>query len=417
MAIGRPLIRKTTVDAPVAATAWHSVLQDFPRLLGSPAPSSFRLFCQYKKRGRRLRIFIGILGSLLLLAVLWDAFETMILPRRVARRIRLTSIFYRLTWLPWAALGRRRRPGPKREAFLSYYGPLSTILLLVVWAAGIVFGFAMIKWAAVSDPRTPSGAARFADELYASGTNYFVPGLEDTSAFARFLTVAEAGLGLGFLAMVVGYLPVLYSAFSRREVNISLMDSRAGAPSTTLELLSRYRGNAAGLDSTLQEFERWTAEMLESHISYPVLSYFRSQHDNQSWLGVITTILDTCSLVMTGLKDHSPWQAQLTFAIARHTVVDVAQILRTPPLPPVPNRLPPEDFTLLRSALSECRPGISDGNGYERLAELRALYEPYVYALSHHLEMRLPQWVSHAQVRHNWETSAWGRVEIPPEAM
>ncbi len=356
----------------------------------------------------------------MILTVLWDAFETIILPRRVARRFRLTRMFYRLTWVPWAAIGRRKRNAPKREAFLSYYGPLSTLLLLTVWAAGMVFGFAILEWAAGSQLHTPSGPANFLDDLYSSGTNYFTLGLGDVtprSGFARFLTVVEAGLGFGFLAMVVSYLPVLYSAFSRREANISLMDSRAGAPSTTLELLSRYRGNAAGLDSTLQEFERWTAELLESHISYPVLSYFRSQHDNQSWLGVITTILDTCSLVMTGLKDHSPWQARLTFAIARHTVVDVAQILRTPPRPPVPDRLPPEDFTLLRSALSECRPGIADGDGYERLAELRALYEPYVNALSHYLEMRLPLWVSHAQVRHNWETSAWGRVEIPPEAM
>jgi hypothetical protein len=367
-----------------------------------------------------LQIFIGILGALTIVVVLWDAFETIVLPRRVARRFRLTRMFYRLTWIPWSAIGRRKRHGPKRETFLSYYGPLSTLLLLTFWAVGMVLGFAMLQWSAGSNLHTPFGSASFFDDLYSSGTNYFTLGLGDItprSPAARLLTVAEAGLGFGFLAMVVSYLPVLYSAFSRREVNISLMDSRAGAPSTTSELLSRYRGNPAGLDATLQEFERWTAELLESHISYPVLTYFRSQHDNQSWLGVITTILDTCSLVMTGLKEYSPWQARLTFAIARHTVVDLAQILKTPPQPPVPNRLPPEDFDRLRVALSECRPGIADGDGYEKLAELRALYEPYVNALSHYLEMRLPHWVNHAGVRHNWETSAWGKVEIPPEAM
>ncbi len=356
----------------------------------------------------------------MVLTVLWDAFETIILPRRVARRFRLTRMFYRLTWIPWAARGRRKRSGPKRENFLSYYGPLSVLLLLATWSAATIFGFAVLQWSAGSELHTPSGSASFLDDLYMSGTNYFTLGLGDVtprSHVARVLTVVEAGLGFGFLALVVSYLPVLYAAFSRREVNIALMDSRAGAPSTTAELLRRYRGNPDGLDSTLHDFERWTAELLESHISYPVLAYFRSQHDNQSWLGVITTILDTCSLVMTGLQGQSPWQAQLTFAIARHTVVDIAQVLRTPPQPPVPDRLSRPDFDRLHEALCECRPGIAAADGYEKLAELRAVYEPYVNALSRYLEMRLPRWVGDGQARHNWETSAWGRVEIPPEAM
>jgi hypothetical protein len=202
----------------------------------------------------------------------------------------------------------------------------------------------------------------------------------------------------------------VYQAFSRREANISLLDARAGSPSSAAEMLLRYRGNPERLDSALHDFERWTAELLESHISYPVLSYFRSQHDNQSWLAAITTILDTCALAMVGLKNLSPWQPQMTFAIARHAVVDLSQILKRPPRPPVPDRLPREDFLRLRAGLAGCALTEDAEAGYSRLAELRAMYEPYVNALSSYLAMSLPGWLPRQRVVHNWETSAWGRA-------
>lgn len=356
-----------------------------------------------------MAIPVAILGCALILVVLWDAFETIILPRRVARRVRLTAVFYRFTWRPWRAFARRIRSARRREACLGYYGPLSTVLLLSVWTGGMILGFAMLHWAAGSHLRGSS----FATDLYLSGTTYFTLGLGDVTPHtpvARWLTVAEAGLGFGFLAIVIGYFPVLYQAFSRREVNISLLDARAGSPSSAVEMLLRYRGNSDRLDSALHDFEQWTAELLESHISYPVLSYFRSQHDNQSWLGAITTILDTCALAMVGLKNLSPWQPQMTFAIARHAVVDISQILKTPPRPPEPDRLPREEFLRVRAELAGCALTEDGDGGYQRLVELRAMYEPYVNALSSHLAMSLPAWLPRKRVLHNWETSAWGRA-------
>jgi hypothetical protein len=129
------------------------------------------------------------------------------------------------------------------------------------------------------------------------------------------------------------YLPVLYQSFSRREANISLLDARAGSPSSAAELLRRHiaAGNLDDVRPLLHEWERWSAELLESHLSYPVLCYYRSLHDNQSWLAALTTVLDTCALVMVGVDGTSEWQARLTFAMARHAVVDIAQIFRTAP--------------------------------------------------------------------------------------
>jgi hypothetical protein len=366
-----------------------------------------------------MRTLPGILSGLLIAIVLFDAFETIILPRRVTRRFRLTALFYGFTWRPWSAIARRIRKPRRREAYLSYYGPLSTLLLLTVWSAGIILGFAGIHWAIETPLNAPEKVVNFRTYLYMSGTDYFTLGPGDVTThngIGRTLTVLEAGLGFGFLAIVIGYFPVLYQAFSKREMNIALLDSRAGSPASALEFLRHYAETQGfdRLDPDLFEAEHWASQLLESHISYPVLSYFRSQHDNQSWLASITTILDACSLLMVGIEGRRPRQAQLTFAMARHAVVDIAQILKTAPRPPEPARLPPSDFRLLRQQLTDVGLNLRDGQeALERLTALRSRYEPFVNALSQRLIMPLPPCVPDRRVIHNWETSAWGRAGAP----
>jgi Ion channel len=370
-----------------------------------------------------MHLAAGILSGAAILIVLWDAFETIILPRRVTRRIRLTSAFYRLTWRPWSAIARRIHRPRRRESVLAYFGPLSVLFLLTVWAGSMIFGFAGLHWALGTRLISADRNQDFLTYLYMSGTDYFTLGLGDVTAAAagpgRALTVFEAGLGFGFLAIVIGYFPVLYQAFSRREVNIALLDARAGSPSSALELLRHFSETRAldQLDLALHEFEHWTAELLESHISYPVLSYFRSQHDNQSWLGATTTVLDACALTMAGIGGIPSRQAQLTFAMARHAVVDIAQILHRPPRAPEPDRLPPEALARLRGELAAMRLDLaSDGDAEARLNHLRGMYEPYVNALARYLAMRLPEWAPERRATHNWETSAWGRAAAAPRA-
>jgi hypothetical protein len=255
--------------------------------------------------------------------------------------------------------------------------------------------------------------------LYLSGVTFFTVGYGDVAAMSppgRIINVIEAANGFGLLAIVIGYLPVLYQSFSRREVNISLLDARAGSPSSATELLRRYgaSGNIGEISALLHEWEAWAAELLESHVSYPVLCYFRSQHDNQSWLGALTTVLDTCALVIAGVDDVPVWQAQLTFAIARHAVVDIAQIFSTKPTSAscCDTRLSPEALQRVREILATSGTPLSDGADAEkRLLELRLLYEPYVVALSEFLLMPLPPWILPADAIDNWKTSAWGRIQ------
>jgi hypothetical protein len=212
----------------------------------------------------------------------------------------------------------------------------------------------------------------------------------------------------------MGYFPVLYGAFSRREANISLLDARAGSPPTAAELMRRHSFPGADqvLTVLLIEWERWSAELLESHMSYPLLCYYRSQHTNQSWLGALTSILDTSALLIAGVRGHEARQAQLTFAMARHDMVDLAQVFSLKPVNNAPDRLPPERYEQLYDLL--CQSGIKvcrDDQSMARLRELRGLYEGYATAMSRLLQMPLPPWIADHPHKDNWQTVARLRAQ------
>jgi len=360
-----------------------------------------------------MRALAGVFGAALLAVVLWDAFETIVLPRRVNRKVRLTRLFYRATWQPFSFLALRVRSVKRREAMLSFFGPLSLLLLLALWAAGLVLGFGLLHYAAGSRVGLPGARPGLAVDLYFSGTTFFTLGLGDAtpqSWRSRILTIVEGGMGFGFLALVIGYFPVIYQSFSRRETDIALLDARAGSPPSAAELLRRHQGTdgEAALETVLHEWEHWSAELLETHLSYPLLAYFRSQHTNESWLAALTMMLDTSALLMVaGAKGGCARQARLTFAMARHAVVDLAQVFSTPPREAVEDRLPPAVFARLRAELPEA--GVTLGaDAAQRLAVLRGMYEPYALALSRYLIQPLPQWHYESRRRDNWQSSAWG---------
>jgi len=354
-----------------------------------------------------------LIGVIVIAIVLWEAFETVVLPRRVARPFRLTRLVYRATWSPWKAIARTFRKPKSRETFLSIYGPLSLLFLFAVWAALIILGFGVLFYSfANQDPTHPT----FATCLYLSGTTMVTLGIGDVVPHnwpARVLVVTESGLGFGFLALVISYLPVIYQAFSRREVNIVLLDARAGSPPTAAELLRRHAGadGVEPLERLLGDWERSTADILESHVSYPVVAYFRSQHTNESWLAALTAILDACSLLLSCVENTSSRQARLTFAMCRHTVVDLAQLFgQTPPLN-IADRLPPPVFERLRATLTGAGLLLRDDNAsLAKLARLRAMYEPYLHALSRYLYIEVPPWILATEITDNWRTSAWGRI-------
>ena len=361
-----------------------------------------------------MKALATVFSVLLILGILLDAFETVVLPRRVTRRIRFARVFYRVTWIPAAALVRRISSSRRRETYLGFFGPLSLLLLLCVWAIGLVFGFAALHWSLGSHLNAVEASRSFGTYAYFSGTTFFTLGYGDLTPSAplgRALAVTEAGVGFGFLALIIGYLPVIYQAFSRREARISLLDARAGSPPSAAELLRRHGQSIQELDHLLRDWELWAADLLESHLSYPVLCYYRSQHNNQSWLAALTAVLDASALVMVGMEGAPRRQAQLTFAMARHAVVDLAQIFNTPPREPIPDRLPSAELKRLRAVLAAAGVRLADGAAADqRLSELRRMYEPFVSPLADFLFIPLPSWVPADEFFDNWQTSRWGRI-------
>ena len=360
-----------------------------------------------------------IAGMVCCLGVALDAFQTIILPRRPTGRFRITRLFFVVTWAPWASMARWTGNKRVREQIYSVYGPLSLLLLLLLWAGLLIIGFSLFFYALgspftdIMGVQTMNGLSRYRTDLYVSGTTLFTLGLGDVvphSLAARTLIIFESGVGLGFVALVIGYLPVLYQAFSRREVSIALLDARAGSPPAAVELLRRhgFEGGEKALTTLLAEWERWSAEILESHISYPILCFYRSQHDNQSWLSALVAMLDTCALLISVIEGTPSRQAQLTFVMARHALVDLGHVFHLEEdvaelRQSGENRLPPGAFGQLCDTLGEVHLRLcGDPASANRLHTIRALYEPEALALSNYLRMALPVWNPEVREKDQW---------------
>jgi len=362
-----------------------------------------------------------IFGVVIICVVLQDAFETVVLPRRVTRQFKLTAWFLRRTWIPWRKIAAHIRIPSWQQNFLGYFGPLSLIMLLAFWAVSLILGFALLQYGIGGHEQLGNEPITFARIVYHSGETFFTLGYGDivpTSSLARALSVLEAGMGFAFLGVVIGYLPVVYGSFSRREIQISMLDARAGSPPTAVELLVRLAGSSENinidqlvLDAVFREWERWAGELLESGISYPVLSFFRSQHSNQSWPGALITMLDVTSLVLTGIEGIHPGQAKLTFAMARHAAVDLAQVVNARYDPTTAERMTDAGFDTLRAALAAAGLKLRAGDeARQKLDRLRSMYEPYMQGMARNLMVVLPPWQHPEKVRDNWQAGPWDRL-------
>jgi Ion channel len=363
-------------------------------------------------------MFAALVGILLVLLALQDSFEVMVLPRRVRRRWRLTRFYYRGAWKLWLAFARLLPVGRYREDALSVFGPLSLLGLFACWVFVLIAGFALLQWGLGTLPAQSGSDLRQC--LYYSGETFFTLGYGDVTPETyggKFLAVIEAGTGFGFMALVIGYLPTLYQAFSHRERGIALLDARAGSPPTASALLRRaeHPQQCPEIETFLAEWELWSAELLESHLSFPVLSYYRSQHDNQSWLAALALVLDVSSALVITSDGTSRRRAELTFAMARHACVDLCLVFWLPPIQPARERVTALELNELLG--SNTSGGLSEAQG-ERLNAMRALYEPFLEALSDYFKFGVPRFFPERAKPDNWQTSPWterapGITELP----
>ncbi len=364
-----------------------------------------------------IAVLAALAGVALLFIVLQDAFEVMLLPRRVQRNLRFMRLYFRAIWAVWSRLGARLPPGARRERFLSVFGALSMVLLFAIWATALIFAFALIEWS-LQAPGTPDRLlSTFSEQAYMSGVTFFTVGYGDVAphtAGARLVAVLEAGTGLGFIAVVIGYLPILYQLFSRREAHVIQLDGRAGSPPTAGTMLARH-AEADGLDKLdelLREWEVWGSELLESHLSYPMLAYYRSQHDNQSWLAAMTCVMDTCALVLVGVEAIRPLQARMTFTMARQVVVEMARSFHIQPSRyDGGNRLDAAAYARLMAVFEQSGVGWAGGpQAEETLAALRATYEPLLDGLCRYLLLPLPAWTAGDDGADHWERGPRGLI-------
>ncbi len=362
-----------------------------------------------------MHLVVGLISLVALAFLLAEFFIVFLLPRRVRRDPAIARAILRTLWIPWRA-GASLLRRDAADTMLGIFGPFGLVAILALLSCGTILAYAGLQWA-VSTRLGGTHPADFGSDLYfsagafVSATNPMTP----TGGAGKTLQIFEAANGLGFLAIAIGYLPALFQAFSRRETAVARLDPRAGSPPSPGRLLERAgeRGGWSELDEYLIEWETWTAELMETHLSYPILGYFRSQHVNQNWLAALTTIVDASAYALAYGPRGSTEGAELTFRIGSHALGDLAYTLSTrrverDPEPRSRDRLPPEDLAELRGRLegSGLHSEADDEVCAERLTELRAKYEPFAIAISRHLALDLPDWLPRGEVREEWQATA-----------
>jgi hypothetical protein len=332
-----------------------------------------------------MRVLAAIVGVLLIALMLAEFFVTFMLPRRVRRDPRIARGLNRLFWRPWRAFARRLSP-PSADTLLGFFGPLALLSQLLTWTVGLIVGFALLEWAAVG--------GTFGHGLLFSSGLFLNAEAVSGSTIVHVIALVEAAVAIGVLFIVIGYLPAVYGSFSRREIAVSQLATLAGSPPAAGVILRRAAGKEKwrDLEREFRAWEEWAAELMETHLSYPILGFYRSQHLNQNWLAALTAMVDVAAFVTAVEEDGENEAAELTFAIGRHALADLALQYRVKY--GRSERLSDAAFDHLYELVE---PVLASPVGREearrRLTKLRRAYEPKAGGLAQLLALDLPPWL------------------------
>jgi hypothetical protein len=354
--------------------------------------------------------FVELVAGLMLVAVvLYDVFETVVVPRRTDSKWRLAPPVIVLLWPLWRQIGLRLHPAWRREDFLGTFAPFTIMLVLVIWVLTLVAGYGLVFHALADDfePR----AADYVTAGYAAGTALLTIGFGDVvpvGAAARVLALLAGASGLAVVALVISLTFNLYASFARREVLVLLLDSRAGVPPSGVTLLETYAlerivGQLAAL---FGQYEAWTAEVLDSHLAYPMLPLFRSSHDGQSWTTALGAVLDAATLLITAVEDPpgaesdelrvSRVAAKMMYQIGCHALVDLTQVrlvAKRPKTAPQPG-VERQEFAAACQRLTKAGyPAPGGDAAWQAFAEHRAAYATRLNALARYLATPPTQWI------------------------
>ena len=270
-------------------------------------------------------VWIG-LGAVLTAITLFDVFQSIVFPRPSVGRVQLSVFLVRFGWRAWRAVAQRPKKLQTREAALAAFAPLAVVGLLVLWALLIVTGYALI-FSGLHDGLSPQPDSFGTTLFFSSGQmlSFSVAGIEGTAVATRILTSLEAATGFGLFALVISLLFSLFSSFQRRETAVVALDAIAGAPATGLQLLETCAKDdlADELAATFDAWRMWTVDVLETHLAYPLLFYFRSSHDNEAWPNSFGAVMDAATLVITTIEDGPVGHARLMHKVGSHLVADM----------------------------------------------------------------------------------------------
>jgi hypothetical protein len=345
-----------------------------------------------------LNILSVLFGVAAIALVLNDVFQSVIVPRAVGRRWRISFVVWRTMWRLWPALSWKLYPRDDdgREDFLAMFAPFTLVLLLIVWITGQIVGYGFIFWGLRGGLAPP--VHTLAQAMYFSGTSALTVGFGDIvgrSPGTRFFSVVAAMSGLGIFAIVTAYLFSLFGSFQLREAFVVIAGSRAGTPPSGVNLLciAGYSETRDDLDRLMIDAQRWSAQLMETHLAYPVLAFFRSSHDYESWVGTLGTLLDAATLLMTTVDGARTGQARLFYNLGRHATGDLARYFRLAGNAADPG-VERHEFDRACERLQAAGYALRDrDDAWKRFSELRSSYAGHLNAMGAFFEIPPLQWV------------------------
>ena len=338
-----------------------------------------------------------VIGVAVVLAVFYDLFEGVVLPRPAVGRLRLAPYVIRKLWRPWRWIATRGERVDRQEDRLAIFGPLALILLLTVWAVTLVLGYGLILDGLRDQLHPPS--TNFGTSIYTSATTLLPLSYGDVIPIgvgARLAIIAESATGLALIALVITLLFSLYASFQRREELVVTLDALAGAPPSGIQLLE----TTAKLDlkhdlkQTFDEWRGWSAAVLESHLAYPILIYFRSSHDNEAWLNSFGAVMDAATLLVSCMEeDGAKGPAHLMLKVGGHLVEDFSWYFRLPRSgePYVERSEFEQALERLGRAGYRCK---NPGDAWEAFVRFRSRYAAPLSQLAHNMAIPPAQWIS-----------------------
>ena len=242
-----------------------------------------------------IHFFVFMLGLATVILTLISAISTIVLPR--AARSQLNRLVFGLLRRGINFILHFAKTYHRRDLIMAYYAPVGVMLLVPTWYVLITLGFTAMYWAL--------GIGDLFTVFRLSASSVLTLGFEaPRTLFSTLLIYSEAMMGLILVAMLISYLPTMYSAFSRREQAVNMLEVRAGSPPSALEMLLRFHRNH-GLDKLSDYWkiwETWFADIEESHTTLPALVFFRSPRPDNSWVTAAGAVLDAAAITLSAIE-------------------------------------------------------------------------------------------------------------------